>query len=53
MRPSIPRSIMKHMCMYENRICFLKISCISILMTLTRKKNKRCPCLSAVIDSSQ
>ena len=25
MHPSIPRSIMKHMCMYEKRICFLKI----------------------------
>ena len=25
MHPSIPRSIMKQMCMYEKRICFLKI----------------------------
>ena len=25
MHPSIPRSMMKHMCMYEKHICFLKI----------------------------
>ena len=54
MHPSIPRSIMKHnMSMYEKLICFLKIILHQYINDPLSKKKKRCPCLSAVIDSSK
>ena len=41
MHPSIPRSIMKHMCMYEKHICFLKIILHQyIIDRLSNKRNK-------------
>ena len=39
--PSIPRSIMKHMCMYEMHICFLKIIFHQYINVPLSKKEKK------------
>ena len=41
MHPSITRSIMKHMCMYEKRIRFLKIILHQYINDLLSKKEKK------------
>ena len=41
MHPSIPRSIMKHICMYEKHICFLKIILHQYINDPLSKKEKK------------
>ena len=40
MHPSIPRSITKHMCMYEKRICFFNVILHQYINDPLSKKEK-------------
>ena len=53
MHPSIPRSIMKHMCMYEKHICFLNIILHQYINDPLSKIEKKVSLPSAVIGSSK
>ena len=55
MPQSIPRFIMKHMCMYEKRICFRKIILHQYINDPLLKKEKKVslPISCSLIDSSK